>query len=123
MARDHRGTGQHSRRLHSDGFRLCSWEIPNADRGATLRAAWAASCPATSRSRVCGTRLASRALTYFHDGANHRYPKKAAAASRKKPSDAVTVISYDEKPGIQAIATMAPDLPPVPGMHATLGRA
>src|SRR5215472_12145293 len=26
--------------------------------------------------------------------------KKAAAASRKKPSDAVAVISYDEKPGI-----------------------
>src|SRR6516162_945836 len=45
--------------------------------------------------------------------------KKAAAASRKKPSDAVAVISYDEKPGIQAIATTAPDLPPVPGVHAT----
>jgi transposase len=48
--------------------------------------------------------------------------KKAAAASRKKPSDAVAVISYDEKPGIQAIATTAPDLPPVPGVHATLAR-
>src|SRR5215467_1559914 len=46
--------------------------------------------------------------------------KKAAAASRKKPSDAVAVISYDEKPGIQAIATTAPDLPPVPG--ATFAR-
>ena len=48
--------------------------------------------------------------------------KKAAAASRKKPSDAVAVISYDEKPGIQAIATTAPDLPPVPGVHATFAR-
>jgi hypothetical protein len=48
--------------------------------------------------------------------------KKATAASRKKPSDAGAVISYDEKPGIQAIATTAPDLPPVPGMHATFAR-
>ena len=31
-------------------------------------------------------------------------------------------ISYDEKPGIQAIAPTAPDLPPVPGRHATVGR-
>jgi transposase len=48
--------------------------------------------------------------------------KKAAVASSKKPSDAVAVISYDEKPGIQAIATTAPDLPPVPGVHATFAR-
>jgi hypothetical protein len=34
----------------------------------------------------------------------------------------VAVISYDEKPGIQAIATTAPDLPPVPGVHATFER-
>jgi transposase len=30
-----------------------------------------------------------------------------------------TAISYDEKPGIQAIAPMAADLAPVPGLHAT----
>jgi hypothetical protein len=36
--------------------------------------------------------------------------KKAAVGW--KPSDAVAIISYDEKPGIQAIATTAPDLPP-----------
>src|SRR5437868_3417599 len=48
--------------------------------------------------------------------------KKAAAAARKKPSKAVAIISYDEKPGIQAIATTAPDLPPEPGMHATFAR-
>src|SRR5246127_2317434 len=41
--------------------------------------------------------------------------KEAAAAGRKKPSKAVAIISYDEKPGIQAIATTAPDLPPQPG--------
>jgi hypothetical protein len=34
----------------------------------------------------------------------------------------VAIISYDEKPGIQAIATTAPDLPPEPGVHATFAR-
>src|SRR6266850_2448998 len=51
--------------------------------------------------------------------------KKAAATAaknNKKPSEAVTVISYDEKPGIQAIATTAPDLPPEPGVHPTFTR-
>jgi hypothetical protein len=38
--------------------------------------------------------------------------KKAAAVSKTKPSDAVAIVSYDEKPGIQAIATTSPDLPP-----------
>ena len=46
--------------------------------------------------------------------------KKAAAAS-KKPTKAV-VVSYDEKPGIQAVATTAPDLPPKPGTYATFAR-
>ena len=31
-------------------------------------------------------------------------------------------VSVDEKPGLQAIANTAPDLPPVPGRHATIGR-
>jgi hypothetical protein len=34
----------------------------------------------------------------------------------------VAIISYDEKPGIQAIATTAPDLPPERGVHATFAR-
>jgi transposase len=46
--------------------------------------------------------------------------KKAAAASKKQK--AVAIISYDEKPGIQAIETTAPDLPPEPGKHATFAR-
>jgi transposase len=48
--------------------------------------------------------------------------KKAAASSKKKPSDPVAVISYDEKPGIQALATTAPDLPPKPGIYPTFAR-
>jgi len=36
------------------------------------------------------------------------------------PPDLVAVLSYDEKPGIQAIQNTAPDL--VPGKHAAIGR-
>jgi transposase len=31
-------------------------------------------------------------------------------------------LSYDEKPGIQAISNIAPDLLPIPGQHATIAR-
>jgi hypothetical protein len=49
--------------------------------------------------------------------------KQAAAASKnKRPSYTVAIISYDEKPGIQAIATTAPDLPSEPRAHATFAR-
>jgi transposase len=48
--------------------------------------------------------------------------KETAAASKQKPSEAVAIVSYDEKPGIQATATTAPDLPPEPGVHATFAR-
>jgi transposase len=47
---------------------------------------------------------------------------KKDALANKKPREAVAVVSYDEKPGIQAIATTAPDLPPQPGVHPTFAR-
>jgi transposase len=34
----------------------------------------------------------------------------------------LVTISVDEKPGVQALAPTAPDLPPVPGQYATSGR-
>ena len=48
--------------------------------------------------------------------------KKAPAKSKRRREPAVAIISCDEKPGIQAIATTAPDLPPEPGVHATFAR-
>jgi transposase len=45
--------------------------------------------------------------------------KEAAASENGK---AVAIVSYDEKPGVQAIGTTAPDLPPKPGEHACFGR-
>ncbi len=52
--------------------------------------------------------------------------KKAAAKSKKagskKSGKPVAIVSYDEKPGIQAIAMTAPDLPPVPGVYPAFAR-
>jgi len=45
--------------------------------------------------------------------------KEAGASESGK---AVAIVSYDEKPGVQAIGTTAPDLPPKPGEHACFGR-
>jgi len=46
--------------------------------------------------------------------------KQAAAA--QTPTEAVAIVSYDEKTGMQAIATTAPDLPPEPGAYTTFAR-
>ena len=42
--------------------------------------------------------------------------------SQEDVSGVVAVLSFDEKPGIQAIGNTAPDLPPRPGEHATWSR-
>src|ERR1700751_2070916 len=47
---------------------------------------------------------------------------KKTSAKSKKQRNAVAIVSCDEKPGIRAIATTAPDLPPKPGIHATFAR-
>jgi len=41
---------------------------------------------------------------------------------KKRAKSAVAIVSYDEKPGMQAIGVTAPDLPPVPGIHPTVAR-
>src|ERR1700758_464941 len=43
-------------------------------------------------------------------------------ANAKEPSGAVAIVSYDEKPGVQAIGATVPDLPPQPGIHAAFAR-
>src|SRR5262245_24767276 len=47
--------------------------------------------------------------------------RRAAAADRDGRSE-IAILSYDEKPGIQAIGNTTPDLPPVPGTHPTTQR-
>lgn len=40
----------------------------------------------------------------------------------KDVSSMIAILSYDEKPGIQAISTTSPDLPPIPGEHPAIAR-
>ena len=47
--------------------------------------------------------------------------QNARRAAGQTASNIITV-SVDEKPGVQAIANTAPDLPPVPGKHSTTSR-
>lgn len=49
---------------------------------------------------------------------------KQAKEARKNPErhKGIVFLSYDEKPGIQAIANTAPDLPPLPGQYQTWSR-
>lgn len=48
----------------------------------------------------------------------HLQNQKSAPAGDPK----VITVAVDEKPGVQAIANTAPDLPPVPGKYATISR-
>ena len=49
--------------------------------------------------------------------------RQVAVLRQGEPGGAkVAVISYDEKPGIQAIGSTAPDLPPEPGRHPAFAR-
>ena len=46
--------------------------------------------------------------------------KQSVAEEGETP--AVAIVAYDEKPGLQAIGTTAPDLPPAPARHECVGR-
>jgi transposase len=52
----------------------------------------------------------------------YRQVQVLKAAKSRKPRKRVAIVSCDEKPGIQAIATTAPDLPPQPNVHPTFAR-
>jgi hypothetical protein len=57
--------------------------------------------------------LIYKELELFHEGGSR------PVDAQSKP---IITISVDEKPGVQAIANTAPDLPPVPGQHSAVGR-
>jgi transposase len=50
------------------------------------------------------------------------YREVAVLRDSQETESPVAIISYDEKPGIQAIGTTAPDLPPQPGSHPSFAR-
>ena len=55
-------------------------------------------------------------------GAGSGLDPRTANKTVEKPAPNLAFISYDEKPGIQAIANTAPDLPPVAGQHPCVAR-
>ena len=79
------------------------------------QAAQSALLPGTPRSRLCGKD--GRSAVRLSQGQTFEEGRGRIAQEA-----AVAVISYDEKAGIRAIATTAPDLPPVPGVHASFAR-
>ncbi len=50
------------------------------------------------------------------------YREVALLREAEGEDQAIAILSYDEKPGIQALGTTAPDLPPVPGKHQSFAR-
>ena len=50
------------------------------------------------------------------------YQEVAALRANDEVDPKVAIVSYDEKPGIQAISNTALDLPPVPGVHPCIAR-
>jgi len=48
--------------------------------------------------------------------------KDVALVRETGRDDMVAILSYDEKPSIQAIGVPAPDVPPVPGKQTSWGR-
>ncbi len=48
--------------------------------------------------------------------------KEVSEMNEKKAQEKKTTVSYDEKPGIQAIKNIAPQLPPVPGKYKNIMR-
>jgi transposase len=61
-------------------------------------------------------------LCVYRQVAVLREHRQSAASAGEGIDGSLAIISYDEKPGIQAIATTAPDLPPLPGRSPTVMR-
>lgn len=55
-------------------------------------------------------------------GVIQTYQQAQEARKKAQTHKGIVFLSYDEKPGIQAIANTAPDLPPLPGQYQTWSR-
>lgn len=58
----------------------------------------------------------------LHEYREVALPLKAREEGIDSADELMAVLSYDEKPGIQAIGNTAPHLPPVPGSHVMHAR-
>jgi hypothetical protein len=61
-------------------------------------------------------------LCIYRQVAVLREPGQGAASATEGTQGSQAIISYDEKPAIQAIGTTAPDRPPLPGTSPTMMR-
>jgi transposase len=61
-------------------------------------------------------------LMVYQEVAVQNQAAAVAAATASAGTPAIITVSIDEKPGVQAIANTAPDLPPTPGKHPTVSR-
>jgi transposase len=61
-------------------------------------------------------------LCVYRQVAVLREPGQSVASAGEEMDGSLAIISYDEKPSIQAIGTTAPDLPPLPGRSPTVMR-
>lgn len=61
-------------------------------------------------------------MVYQEVSLQNTLPTKTTTADGSELALTVITVSVDEKPGVQAIATVAPDLPPVAGRYAETGR-
>ena len=61
-------------------------------------------------------------LCVYREVALLREHGASALSGGEVPDGSMAIVSYDEKPGIQAIGTTAPDLPPLPGRSPTVMR-
>ena len=52
----------------------------------------------------------------------HVYKQVELIKQMDEDAPPVTVVSYDEKSGIQAISSVASDLPPIPGKYSCIAR-
>lgn len=52
----------------------------------------------------------------------HVYKEVALYKAKKTEEPMIAILSYDEKPGMQAIENIAPDLSPIPGEYPNWGR-
>jgi len=82
---------------------------------------------------LAGAEIRAHKTTYYLEKRDREFEEKMAQVlvvykevqqQRKDEGDQEkrTVLSYDEKPGIQAIANVAPDLAPASGRYPTWGR-
>ena len=80
-----------------------------------------------------GQTLKPHKITYYLERKDPEFDRKMrevlmvyqeVSLGEQKTSDGrpIITVSVDEKPGVQALATVAPDLPPIPGKHAAVSR-